>query len=115
MTPFDLLIQALACWYVAYALTSTHGPGGVFLWIRENVWHGRRGVDTGTKFDSNTGTALVSPPSLKNGLLDCMACTSVWVALLLLLVPDGVIVHALAVAGAALLAHGYSGWRFGGG
>ena len=88
MTLFDLLIRALACWYVAHAVTSTHGPFGIFHTLR-------------------TGLPL-------GGLTSCPVCLAFWVGLLLLLVPDGVVLHALAVAGAAMLLHGYTGWRFGG-
>lgn len=108
----DLLIIALATWYVSYAVTSTHGPGGVFEWVRDNIWHGRRGYDTTEPTTPNTtGVARVK----HNGLLDCPVCLAFWVALILLLVPMGVVVQALAVAGAAMLAHSWSGWRFGGG
>lgn len=111
----DLVILALATWYAAYAVTSTHGPGGVFDWVREHVWHGRHGVDTSTKFDSNTGVALSTPPPLRNGLLDCPICLAFWVALILVTVTLGHIdlVQTLAVAGLAMLAHSASGWRFG--
>lgn len=84
----DLLIIALATWYVSYTLTSTHGPGGVFEWVRKTIPH--------------------------NGLLDCPVCLAFWAALVLLLMPMGVVIQALAVAGAAMLAHSASGWRFGG-
>lgn len=109
----DLILVALATWYVSYTVTSTHGPGGIFEWIRENVWHGRSGVDHTTKFDSATGLKLSSPPPLKNGLLDCPVCLAFWAALILLLVPMGIVVQALALAGAAMLMHGLAGWRFG--
>jgi hypothetical protein len=106
----DLVLIGLATWYVSYALTSTHGPGGIFEWVRENVWHGRtkkivpmasEGEDIKTVFH--------------NGLLDCPVCLAFWTALILLLVPMGVVVQALALAGAAMLMHGLAGWRFGGG
>jgi hypothetical protein len=84
----DLLIPALACWYIAYALTKTHGPFSAFEWMRKHLPHG--------------------------GLLECPVCLAFWAALVLLLVPSGIVVNALAVAGLAMLAHGYTGWRHGG-
>lgn len=108
-----LLLIGLATWYISYALTSTHGPGGLFEWVREHVPHGRHGFDD-AKFNSNTGTALSPPLPLKNGLLDCPICLAVWVALILWFLPDGIVLWALAGAGLAMLLHGYSGWRFGG-
>lgn len=83
----DLVIIALATWYVAYAVTSTHGPGGVFERIRKVTTLG--------------------------GLLTCPVCLAFWAALVLLIVPMGVVTQALAVAGAAMILHGASGWRFG--
>ncbi len=107
----NLVLIGLATWYVAYAVTSTHGPGGVFEWVRENVWHGRHGYDTTEPATANAaGVARVK----RNGLLDCPVCLSFWAALILLLVPMGVVVQALALAGAAMILHGLSGWRFGG-
>lgn len=110
-----LLIVMLATWYVSYALTSTHGPGGVFEWVREHVWHGRTYYNEGGLTDSRGALIAVDRKQLHNGLLDCPVCLAFWVALILLLVPMGVVVQALAVAGAAMLAHSWSGWRFGGG
>jgi hypothetical protein len=108
----DLVLIALATWYVSYALTSTHGPGGIFAWVRENVWHGRHGYDT-TAPDIATATGVAR--TKHNGLLDCPVCLAFWAALILLLVPMGIVVQALALAGAAMLMHGLAGWRFGGG
>lgn len=82
----DLLVSALAAWYLAYVVTSTHGPFGVFAAIR-NV------------------TTL-------GGLLECPVCLAFWVALLLVLVPMGIVVQALAIAGLAMLLHGATGWRW---
>ena len=82
----DLLITALATWYVAYAVTSTHGPFNVFSTLRHKLPHG--------------------------GLLDCPICLAFWAALILLLAPMGIVTQALAVAGAAMLMHGIAGWRY---
>lgn len=120
----DLLIIALATWYVSYAITSTHGPGGVFEWVRDVVPHGRTDqLKVLPEFRGNLKRGDVIPKELLDktydekipGLLDCPVCLAFWVALILLLVPMGVVVQALAVAGAAMLAHSWSGWRFGGG
>lgn len=102
----DLVILALATWYAAFAVTSTHGPGGVFDWVREHVWHGRRGVML-----AEHGQTLPA----HNGLLDCPICLAFWVALILVTVTIGHVdlVQTLAVAGLAMLAHSASGWRFG--
>lgn len=86
MTILDLIIRAAAIWYVSYALTSTHGPFNVFTTIRAKVPHG--------------------------GLLDCPVCLSFWVALIILIVPYGIVIEALALAGVAMLLHGFSNWRF---
>lgn len=111
MTIMDLVLVALATWYVSYSLTSTHGPGGVFEWVRENVWHGRTAVSVknGVK-----GEGYVEGAKQHNGLLDCPVCLAFWAALILLLVPMGVVVQALALAGGAMLLHSWAGWRFGG-
>lgn len=83
----NLVILALAVWYVSYALTSTHGPFHVFEWMRKRLPHG--------------------------GLLECPVCLAFWAALVLYLAPFGIAQNVLAIAGLAMLAHGYSGWRFG--
>mgnify|MGYP001613323244 CR=1 FL=1 len=119
MDVLALLKLAAATWYVAYVLTSSDGPGGVFAWIREHVWHGRHGVADIAQITErdNTGAILntykTKPHYPRNGLLDCPVCLSIWVAIILLLVPDGIIVQALAVAGIAMWAHGFTNWRLG--
>lgn len=77
-----------ATWYVAYAVTSTHGPFGVFDRVRKVTTLG--------------------------GLLECPVCLAPWVALILLIAPYGIVIQALAIAGLAMLLHSASGWRFGG-
>lgn len=83
----DWITLALAVWYIAYAVTKTHGPFNIFERLRKHLPHG--------------------------GLLDCPVCLSFWAALMLLLLPRGILVDALAIAGLAMLAHGYTGWRHG--
>ncbi len=82
----DLLTVAFATWYVAYSITSTHGPFMVFERIRKVTTLG--------------------------GLLTCPVCLAFWAALVLLLLPMGVVTQALAVAGGAMIVHSWSGWRF---
>lgn len=82
----DLIIAVFSAWYVAYAVTSTHGPFNAFERLRKVTTLG--------------------------GLLTCPVCLAFWAALVLLILPMGVITQALAVAGAAMILHGWSGWRF---
>lgn len=117
MTIETLVILVGATWYAAYAPTSTHGPGGVFDWIREHVWHGRRGqkfVITSRDLITNEMKVDREIEIPKNGLLDCPVCLAFWAALILVWVTIGHIdiVQTLAVAGLAMLAHGITGWRF---
>ncbi len=118
----DLVLIGLATWYWAYALTSTHGPLGVFDWIRDVIPHGRtselrvkpdvdrefkRGEIIPKEYLDKTYTQKIP------GLLDCPICLAFWVALAFLLAPMGVFTQASALAGAAMLMHGLAGWRFG--
>lgn len=82
----NLIILALATWYIAYSVTSTHGIGGSFDWLRKNLPHG--------------------------GLLDCPVCLAFWAALILAFAPMGIVTQALAIAGGAMILHGFAGWRF---
>lgn len=86
-SPFSLIVLALGTWWVSHAVTKTHGPFHIFEWARKHLPHG--------------------------GLLDCPVCLSVWVAAALYLTPFSAVHMILAVAGLAMLAHGYSGWRHG--
>lgn len=116
----DLVIIVLATWYVSYVLTSSHGPGGIFEWIREHVWHGR--TKRASINPDMHGWPEGKPIPLdmpkwvytfdKNGLLDCPICLAFWAALVLLIMPMGIVTQALAVAGAAMILHGFSGWRY---
>lgn len=108
-----------ATWYVSYVVTSSEGPGGVFEWIREHVWHGRRGkTATGVVYAPDVPEKMrtvIPSTALKNGLLDCIVCTSFWVALILqwVLLREWDITGAFAIAGLAMLLHGFSNWRLG--
>jgi hypothetical protein len=115
MTIETMVILIGATWYVAYSVTSTHGPGGVFDWIRERVWHGRTRYADGATTGPAGKVISVDYKYMHNGLLDCPVCLAFWVALILVSVTIGHIdiVQTLAVAGLAMLFHSASGWRFG--
>lgn len=86
MQPFDLLLISLATFYVAYALSSTHGPYHVFDWLRTHVALG--------------------------GLTECLVCLSPWFALLflwLLTTPAVPLVYLFASAGVSVLMWRYTG------
>lgn len=70
-------------------LVNEAGPFDLFISLREI---------TGIKHDSD-GEIVSWPPG---NPLACMLCTSVWIALLLLVVPDGV-KRVMAVSGLASL------------
>lgn len=115
MTPFDLLKIILGTWYIAHAVTATHGPGGVFDWVREKLPHGRLGqkfIVASRDPVSGEMRQVNEVEFPRNGLLDCIVCFAPYVALALLIAPVGVIADALAVAGGALLLHSFTGWRF---
>lgn len=107
MTTFEWLYYAASAWTLAYAITHTHGPFGVFEAPREwrgGRWHGRTWPTL--YIVTNQGTEEV-----KDGLLDCIICLMPWLALLLRLVGPNLITDALAIAGVALWLHGFTGWR----
>lgn len=76
-------VLTLATFYIALAVTSTHGVAGSFEWMRSHVPHG--------------------------GLLTCFICFSFWVALVLyaLLFQRVELVEVFAIAGAASALHGW--------
>lgn len=78
--------HTLAALYLAHVLTATHGPFNVFKTARDTLSHG--------------------------GLLTCFFCLVFWVALLLRLMPRG-LVEALAVAGGASAVYKYTGMGYG--
>lgn len=95
MPPLDLLILACGTWYLSECLVNKDGPFEVFKRLRA-LPHG--------------------------GLLDCIYCTSLWVAVLLytlwrvahpeialLLAP----LHILGIIGIALMLRSYSGVQHG--
>jgi hypothetical protein len=87
MSPFELLILALATWRLAFMLVREDGPGDVFLRLRQ-----RR---------------------LLLGLFGCVYCMSVWTAGVMLVLwaiwPLTVLVYVLAISGAALMLQSFSG------
>jgi hypothetical protein len=87
MTPLNLLILALACWRLSYMLVKEPGPYKVFERTRK------------VRFLLH--------------VLGCIHCTSVWVAIplwILTLTPLWFIVWGLAISGAALMLHRYTGY-----
>ena len=56
MNPLDLVLIALATFYVAFAVSSTHGPFNAFAWLRVHLSLG--------------------------GLTQCLVCLSPWTAAL---------------------------------
>lgn len=122
MTPFDFLKLAAAVWYIAYSVTKTHGPFGIFERLREfrgGRWHGRGKSIISVTYDPDAPLTKGLPPNSrvigednpKDGLLDCIICLSIWVALALVLIGANVVTDAFAVAGVALWVHSFSGWR----
>lgn len=106
----EWLYYAAAAWFVAYVITSNAGPFGVFIRLREwrgGQWHGRRGHELVT----TPGEPNAAYLPVKNGLLDCIICTMPYAALILRLIGANVIIDAFAIAGLALMLHGYTGWR----
>ena len=88
MSPFDLLVSALATWYIAYVISAHSGP----LRLLERL----RRVEPLQEF------------------LSCIYCLSIWVALTVYLVmsyPDyhRPLVEVPAIAGAALMLRAYTG------
>lgn len=86
MQPLNFLILILATFYIAHAMTSTHGPAGLFTRLRERYPAG--------------------------GLTTCLVCLSPWAAGVLwvmLLTPADILVWLLAAAGASVLLYRYTG------
>lgn len=85
----DLLAGGLATWRLSNMLVNEYGPFGVFMRLRELA---------GIEHDS-AGVPNVQPV---NNVLSCIWCTSVWVALPMLLLPKRVS-HALAISTIAII------------
>jgi hypothetical protein len=86
MQPFDILVLAVATWYIAHVITRTDGPYGVFRKLRKEMPMG--------------------------GLLTCITCASIWVALIFWIVwqtPIGAVVYPFTIAGAGLMFGAFSG------
>lgn len=93
MQPTDLLILSLATWRLAYLITKEAAPFSMMQRIRERATLG--------------------------GLLTCIYCTSVWVAVLFVLIVRPVIdpmliIYLFAVSGGAMILHRYTGGDFSG-
>lgn len=86
MNWLDLIVLALATFYVAHALANTHGPFGAFGDLRQKLPLG--------------------------GLTSCMVCLSPWAAAifyLMLTTGSGWVVWIFAVAGASVFAFRWTG------
>lgn len=85
MNPLDFVLIALATFYVAFAVSSTHGPGGAFAWLRAHLALG--------------------------GLTQCLVCLSPWCAALFyaLLLVAPYVTWIFAAAGASVFVWRYSG------
>lgn len=88
MTPLDLLILALATWYISFIVTAPRfsGPFGVLAWLRA-----RKSLE---------------------GVTSCIFCFAPWCMGLLLLIwhtPVAPVVIVFAGAGGALMLASYSG------
>lgn len=86
MNPLDFIVLSLAAFYVAYAVSSTHGPFGVFGWLRDHLSLG--------------------------GLTACIICLSPWVAALfywLLTTPVAWLVWIFAGAGMSVFVYRWTG------
>ena len=84
MTPYDLLLLALATWYTAYVVVQLDGPFTVFKRIRPRT----------------------------RGLTECIYCFAPYAAVLWLLIwytPAKPLIYPFALAGAALMLHRYTG------
>lgn len=110
MTLTDLLTLASAVWYWSYVLTSSDGPFQAFAWIREHVSHGRQ-TRVSTAADIKGNLIFPNGELIKNGLLDCIICTAIWVGIVFTLAPHGWLTDASAVAGIGLWLHSYTGWK----
>lgn len=87
MTALDLLILSLATWRLAYLVAREDAPFAFMRKLRERYPLG--------------------------GLLSCVNCVSVWVAIALYIVwltPAYLIVYPLALSGLALMLHRYTGY-----
>lgn len=114
MTLLEVLYYAAASWYIAHAVTGTHGPFGIFARLREagkGRWHGRTKFISSIHADGLPASRPIEFGTNHDGLLDCTICLVVWVALLLRFIGPNLVTDALAVAGVALWLHGFTGWR----
>jgi hypothetical protein len=66
-----LLLFSFAAWRIASLLVREAGPFHVFIWIRE-----RAGIQ-----HEEDGTPYLFPDTFLAGVLSCVLCLSMWVAL----------------------------------
>lgn len=86
MDGLTLIILALATWRLSYLMASESAPFQLMTKLRERTTVG--------------------------GLLTCIYCSSIWAALIVLVLwftPLAVVVYILAISGAALMLGSYTG------
>lgn len=71
MDPLAFLLFGLATWRISSLLVRERGPFGVFIWIRT-----RAGIQ-----HEEDGTPYLFPDTTIAGILSCVWCVSVWVAM----------------------------------
>lgn len=86
ISPFDLLVLALATWRLAYLLVKEAAPFGIMTRIRAYTTLG--------------------------GMLDCLYCSSVWCAIAcygIYLTDFRAIIYIIAISGASMMLYRYTG------
>ena len=101
MTLTDLLILALAAWRIANLIVddSEEGPFQILSWVRHVL---------GIRYDDKGRMMSVQSPRLYHELgkaVSCMWCLSLWVGLLLTLIPGEyrIVLWPFALSAGALL------------
>lgn len=92
MTIAELLVYGAATWRIASMFVRERGPFDVFVWIRE-----RAGI-----VHDDEKAPIGYPDTFFGGLLSCVWCSSMWVAvflgILILLVPAWSLTIAMVFA-----------------
>jgi len=101
MTLTDLLILTLAAWRIANLIVddSEEGPFGVLTWFRHLL---------GIRYDDKGRMMSVDSPTIYRELgraVSCMWCLSLWIGLLLALIPSDyrIILLPFALSAGALI------------
>lgn len=93
-----MISHTLAALYLAYVVSSTHGPFGIFIELRQR--------------EPKQVVHNLSGEIEQIGLLTCFFCLVFWIALALRFLPRG-FVDAAAVAGGASALYKYTGMGYG--